>query len=149
MNLNKAQIIGRLTADPQLKKTPSGQVVTSFSVATNRSYTDKSGKKIENVDFHNLVLWGKLAEIATTYLTKGSLAYFEGRLTTRSWEDKQNVKHYTTEIVVEKMQLGPRKAGSEPARPKENTDPNGEFQDQEEVPVIDLEDDVTAEDLPF
>ncbi|MEK7482290.1 MAG: single-stranded DNA-binding protein, partial [Patescibacteria group bacterium] len=95
MNINKAIIIGRLTQNPEMRSTPSGQSVCNFSMATNRAWVDKaSGQKKEETDFHNIVLWGKLAEIASQYLTKGALAYIEGRLRTRSWEDASGVKKY-------------------------------------------------------
>jgi single-strand DNA-binding protein len=108
MNLNKVFIIGRLTGDPQLRQTPSGQNVASFSIATNRVWTDKAGAKQEAVEFHNIVLWGRQAEVASQYLTKGQVAFIEGRLQTRSWEGKDGHKNRTTEIVGERMQLGQR-----------------------------------------
>ncbi|MFK7780347.1 MAG: single-stranded DNA-binding protein, partial [Candidatus Gracilibacteria bacterium] len=100
---NKAQIIGRITQDLELKQTPNGQNVMSFSVATNRSWTDGSGTKQEQVEFHNVVLWGKLAEIANQYLKKGSKLFIEGRIQTRSWEAQDGSKRYKTEIVGENM----------------------------------------------
>ncbi len=103
MDLNKVQLIGRLTADPELRTTPNGQSVTSFSMATNRNYTDNSGIKQEQAEFHNIVLWGKLAEIASQYLKKWKRVYIEWRLQTRSWEAQDGTKKYKTEIVGENM----------------------------------------------
>ncbi len=103
MDLNKVQIIGRLTADPELRTTPNGQNVTSFSMATNRNYTDSAGIKQDQAEFHNIVLWGKLAEIAAQYLKKWKRIYIEWRLQTRSWEAQDGVKKYKTEIVWENM----------------------------------------------
>lgn len=112
MNVNKVIIVGRVTADPQLRQTPGGQSVASFSIATNRVWTGKTGGKQEEVEFHNIVAWGRTAEIASQFLTKGSLAYIEGRLRTRSWTDKQNQTRKATEIICERLQLGPRPAGA-------------------------------------
>jgi len=103
MDLNKIQIIWRTTSDIELKTTPNGQSVTSFSVATNRNWTDGSGIKQEQVEYHNVVLWGKLAEIAGQYLGKWRRIYIEGRLQTRNWEAQDGTKRYKTEIVGENM----------------------------------------------
>jgi len=111
MNLNKVFILGNLTRDPELRQTAGGQAVCSFGVATNRRYTDKSGQKQEQVEFHNLVAWGRTAEIIAQYLRKGSMVLVEGRLQTRSWQDQQGVKHWKTEVIVDQMQMGPRGTG--------------------------------------
>jgi len=103
MDLNRAQLIGNLTQDPEMRQTPSGQNVCSFSVATNRTYTDSSGQKQQNAEFHNCVAWGKLAEIISQYCRKGKKIFIEGRIQTRSWEDQSGTKKYRTEIVVENM----------------------------------------------
>lgn len=113
MNLNKVMLIGRLTGDPQLRTTPSGQQVATFSIATNRAWTDKSGAKKEDVQFHNIVIWGRLAEIAGRFLMKGGSVLIEGRLQNRDWTDKEGHKRRTTEIVAESMQLGPRPFNSQ------------------------------------
>jgi len=105
MYLNKIQIIGNLTRDPEMKALPSGVSVTNFSVATNRTWKDKDGEKKEEVEYHNLVAFGKQAEIIAQYMRKGSQVYVEGRLQTRSW-DKDGQKMYRTEIVVEMVQFG-------------------------------------------
>src|SRR3989344_7716609 len=119
MNLNKVQILGRVTADPQLRSTQSGQAVTSFSVATNRYWKGKDGNRQEETEFHNVVAWGRQAEIAAQYLVKGALVYVEGRLQTRKWQDKQGQDRRTTEIICENIQLGPKAAGGGgPSAPK-------------------------------
>ena len=106
MYLNKVILIGNVTQTPEMKQTSGGQNVVSFSVATNRSYKDSSGQRVESTDYHNIVAWGKLAEIVSQYADKGKQLYIEGRLQTRSWEDQSGVKHYRTEIVAEIVQLG-------------------------------------------
>jgi single-strand DNA-binding protein len=103
MDLNRATIIGRLTRDPELRSTNSGKSVATIGVATNRTWTDQSGQKQEVVEFHNCVLWGKLADIAGQYLAKGRRTYMEGRLQTRDWTGNDGVKRYRTEIVVDNM----------------------------------------------
>lgn len=113
MNLNKVLLVGRLTGDPQLRTTPAGQQVATFSLATNRTWTDKSGVKKEDVQFHNIVVWGRQAEVAQRFLTKGGMVLIEGHLQSRDWTDKQGGKRRTTEIVSEFMQLGPRSAGNQ------------------------------------
>ncbi|MCG2695744.1 single-stranded DNA-binding protein [Candidatus Parcubacteria bacterium] len=104
MNLNKAMIIGNLTRDPEIKTTPTGKTVASFAVATNLVWKDQQGQKQERVEFHNIVVWGKLAEICGQYLRKGAKVYMEGRLQTRNWVGQQDgVKRYRTEIIAENM----------------------------------------------
>lgn len=111
MNLNKVFIIGRLTQDPEMRSTSTGQNVTTLNMATNRVWTDKSGQKQEAVEYHRVIAWARLGEIANQYLKKGGLVMIEGRLQTRSWTDQNNNKKYTTEIIAESLQLGPRTAG--------------------------------------
>lgn len=101
--LNKAQVIGNLTRNPELKTTKSGQSVVTVGVATNRRWKDSNNNYHEDVEFHNIVCWGKLAEIVGQYLKKGAKAYFEGRLQTRTWEDDSGSKHFRTEIVATEM----------------------------------------------
>lgn len=109
MNLNRAIIVGRVTQDPELRTTPSGQSVCNFSVATNRTWTNsQTHEKQEKAEFHNIVAWSRLAEISNQYLKKGSLVMIEGRIETRSWSEATGNKRYRTEIVAENMQLGPR-----------------------------------------
>jgi single-strand DNA-binding protein len=102
-DLNRAQLIGRLTRDPELRYTPSGAAVCSFGIATNRSWTTDTGEKREEVDFHNIVAWNKLAEICSQYLGKGRRAYVEGRLATRSWTGQDGQQKSRTEIVIDDM----------------------------------------------
>lgn len=163
MNLNKVLILGRVTADPQLRTTPGGQSVSSFSIATNRVWTDKNGAKQEDTEFHNVVVWGRQAEIATQFLTKGAMVLVEGRLQTRSWTDKQNQQRKTTEIICERLQLGPRAQGVGPRQGGPSTG-SGQVASggrsastaakpaaAEEIPTINIDEseEVKAEDLPF
>ena len=99
--LNKAQVIGNLTRDPEMRQLPSGQSVANFAVATNRSFTDKEGNKRDDVEFHNIVVWGKLAEICNQYLNKGKKVYIDGRLQTRTWDGQDGVSRSRTEIMAD------------------------------------------------
>ncbi len=110
-SLNKVMLIGHLGGDPELKYTPGGAAVATFSVATNETYKDKEGNQQEKTDWHRIVVWNKLAEIAAEYLKKGRLVYLEGRLQTRSWNDKDGNKRYTTEVVAQNLQMLDRKEG--------------------------------------
>lgn len=103
MNLNRAMIIGNLTRDPELRTTNNGQTVATFGVATNHSWTDSTGQRQERAEFHNIVAWGKLAEICGQYLGKGRKVYIEGRLQTREWESQDGTKRNRTEIIAENM----------------------------------------------
>jgi single-strand DNA-binding protein len=104
LNLNRAQILGNLTRDPEMRFTPNGQAVSSFSVATNRRWTNRdSGEQQEQVEFHNIVVWGKQAESVSPMLKKGQPVYVEGRIQTRSWEGQDGVKRYKTEIVADSV----------------------------------------------
>src|SRR5260221_11731031 len=104
-SLNRVQLIGNLTRDPELRYTPSGSAVCTFGVATNRSWTTDAGEKKEEVDFHNIVAWRKLAEICSQFLIKGRKVYVEGRLTTRSWTSQDGQQKSRTEIVIDDMIL--------------------------------------------
>jgi len=151
MNVNKVVLVGRLTRDPEVRSTSSGQSVTSISIATNRVWKDKNGQKQEQTEYHNIVLWGKLAEISGQYLTKGQEAYFEGRLQTRSYTGKDGVERRTTEVVAENMQFGSRPQGSSAPseRPASQERPN---EQKEDIPTINLDDEkdeVKIEDVPF
>lgn len=103
--VNKVIIVGRLGSDPELKHTPQGQAVARLSVATSEQWTDKNGQKQERTEWHRVVVWSKLAEICGKYLSKGRQVYVEGRLQTRSWEDQQGQKKYSTEIVASTVQF--------------------------------------------
>src|SRR5258705_12642825 len=110
--LNKVMIIGHLGRDPEMRYTPGGRPVTSFSVATSRTWTSAEGERHEESEWFNVVAWGTLAEICNQYLTKGQQVYVEGRLQTRGWEDDEAKKHYRTELVASEMiVLGERKSG--------------------------------------
>lgn len=154
MNLNKIFIIGNITRDPEVRATPNGQSVATISVATNRQWTDQQGQKKSEVEYHNVVLWRRLAEIAGQYLKKGSLVMIEGRIKTRSWEDQNGQKRYATEIVAENMQMGPKGAGggSRDSYSGPQSSPQGENQETKEtIPEIDIdgEEKVKPEDIPF
>lgn len=112
MNLNKAMIIGNLTRDPEIRNTATGQMIASFSVATNLVWTDKAGQQQKKVEFHNVTAWRRLAEICSKYLHKGSKIYLEGRLQTTDWTGQDGVKRYKTEIVAENMIMLDNKGGS-------------------------------------
>ncbi|MFH1188632.1 MAG: single-stranded DNA-binding protein [bacterium] len=159
MNLNKVFILGRLTADPQLRTTPSGESVGTFSVATNQYWTDKGGNRKESTEFHNIVVWGKQAELASQYLFKGGIVLVEGRLQTRSWESKDGGQRRTTEVIADRLQFGPRKEGGASSGynneqpPRTENKSNGASNKQtieNDMPVIDLDEDtIRPEDLPF
>lgn len=146
MNLNKVILVGRLTRDPESKTLPSGVLVVSFGLATDRFYTDKSSQKQQQTEFHNIVMFAKLAEIASQFLAKGSLVLIEGRLQTRSWQDASGNKRYRTEIIAQSMQLGPRNAGK--VAPQQPTTPAEKLPSQEEIPVIE-EEEIDVKDIPF
>lgn len=138
MNLNKVLIAGRLTKQPEVRSTPNGQQVANFSVATSRSWKDKSGQKQEKATFHNIVAWGRLAEIIGQYLVKGQEVYVEGRIETRSYQAKDGTTKYITEIFAETLQMGNKPKNAATAPPAE------------EIPTINLEEDeVNLADVPF
>lgn len=103
--VNKAILVGRLGADPEVRYTPDGTMVANFRIATDEPGKDKNGERIQRTEWHRIVTFGKLAEICSKYLTKGKLVYLEGRIQTRTWEDKDGVKRSTTEIVALNMQM--------------------------------------------
>ncbi|MFH0846407.1 MAG: single-stranded DNA-binding protein [Patescibacteria group bacterium] len=150
MYLNKVIIIGNLTRDPELKALPSGAQVVNFGVATNRVWKDRDGAKKEAVEFHNIVAFGRTAEIIAQYLKKGSSILVEGRLQTQSWET-DGVKKYRTEIIAESIQLGPRKDGGGTTSVGNNSNNNQEGKD--EIPQnegIDYpEEEINPDDIPF
>ena len=148
MDLNKVMIIGNITNDLELKTTPSGLPVLSFSVATNLTWKDQSGSKQEKAEFHNVVAWRKLAETIAQYLKKGSSILVEGRLQTKSWE-ADGVKKYKTEIVAEKVQFGPKRdggSGNYNNKPAETT--NGEKEVKSDGIDYPTEE-INPEDIPF
>ena len=112
--INKAILIGRLGKDPEVRSTPSGQTVCRFSLATDEKFTDRNGEKQERTEWHNIVVWGKLAEICGQYLRKGKLVYIDGAIRTDSWEDKESgQKKYRTEIVAQNMKMLDKKGDDE------------------------------------
>lgn len=110
--VNKAMLIGRLGKDPEVRYTADGTMVTNFNLATDEQWKDKNGEKIQKTEWHRIVTFGKLAEICGNYLVKGKLIFVEGRIQTRSWEDKDGVKRFTTEIIASNMQMLDSKAQS-------------------------------------
>ena len=152
MYLNKAMIYGNLTRDPEMKALPSGMQVCSFSVATNRSYNDRDGKRQEAVEYHNVTSFGKQAEVIAKYLTKGSGVYVEGRLQTNSWE-KDGVKQYRTEIVVDKFEFGPKSGGGNgggsTASAGASTSNTGSNNNSAPVLPEYPTEDINPEDIPF
>ena len=152
MDLNKVQIIGRLTRDPEVRTTPTGKNVCSFSVATGFTWTDQSGQKKEQTEFHNVVAWGKLGDIIGQYMKKGRQIYLEGRLQTTSWDDKTSgQKRYKIEIIAENMIMLGSKPGEGPATPRtadSSTVPSAKAEQPEpasSIPEIQIDND----DLPF
>ena len=172
MNVNKVILVGRLTRDPDMRTTPGGQSVATLSMATNNFWTDKSGNKQEKTEFHTVVLWGRLAEIAGQYLTKGQECFVEGRMQTREYTAKDGTQKRITEVVGENMQLGSRAQGSQgsgQASAPRSASVGGanagggayagashhqqaKSQVEEEIPTINLDDekdDIRIEDVPF
>lgn len=147
MDLNKVQIIGNITQDVELRQTPNGQNVTTISIATNRNWTDSSWTKQEQAEFHNVVLWGKLAEIAGQYLSKWKKVYIEGRLQTRSWEAQDGTKRYRTEIVWENMiMLSPNTSWTNNFS---NNSPANNSTPAVKKTKMAEEEEISVEDLPF
>lgn len=147
MNLNRATIIGNLTRDPEIKTTTTGKNVASFGVATNYTWTDASGQKQEKAEFHNIVAWGKLADICGQYLAKGRKVYVEGRLQTREWEGQDGAKRNRTEIVCENMIMLDR--GNAPAAagaPRAAANAAAPVQAQQAAAA---DDEIRVEDIPF
>ena len=150
MYINKAIIYGNLTRDPELRSLPSGIQVASFGVATNRVYKDKTGAKQESTDFHNIVVFGRQAELVSQYLKKGSGIFVEGRMQTRSWDGQDGQKKYRMEIVADRIQFGPKGGSSSgnyeksatPSKAAAKSAPSG---DTIEYP----EEEINAEDIPF
>jgi len=149
MDLNKVMIIGNVVRDPELRTTPGGQNVSSFSVATNLVWKDASGARQEKAEFHNVVAWRRLAEISSQYLKKGSKVYLEGRLQTRSWDDPNGVKRYRTEIIADNMIMLDRAGASQDS---------GEFRSAGSAPRSEpspkpvseaSEEEISVEDIPF
>jgi single-strand DNA-binding protein len=152
-SLNRVQLIGNLTRDPELRYTPTGAAVCTFSLATNRSWTSDNGEKHEEADFHRIVAWNKLAELCNQFLTKGRKIYVEGRLSTRNWTAQDGSQKSTTEVVIDDMILLDNKGGSasEEGEPKASKQDNADKKETEqgeesqEAPT----DEVMPDDIPF
>lgn len=158
MSLNRAQLIGNLTRDPEVRQTSSGKSVCNFGIATNSRWTDASGQVQEKVEFHNIVVWGKLADICAQYVKKGSKIFVEGRIQSREWQGEDGVKRYRTEIVADNMIMLDRKGavgegmgstsmasmGREPAGISRNATPKDAFA-EDAAPS----EEIAVEDLPF
>lgn len=169
-SLNRVQLIGNLTRDPELRYTPQGTAVCSFGLATNRSWTTESGEKKDEAEFHRIVAWNKLAELCSQFLTKGKKVYLEGRLSTRSWNAADGTQKQSTEVIISDMIL----VDSAGRRTGEETEPVGEVKEkvektektevkksvrqaqdekkeevEQEVPVHASQDEVAPDDIPF
>ncbi len=149
MNINKVILVGNLASDPELRTTPNGQQVCSFRLATNRIWTNKSnGQKQTKTEFHNIVTWARLAEIASRYLSKGAMAFIEGRLETRSWQDNSGVKHFRTEIIAENLQLGPKSGMGSISRQTQISEKSET--EEPEIPIIEEpEEEIDVKDIPL
>lgn len=144
MNLNKVILIGNITKDIEVKSLPSGIGVTSFGLATNRKWKDKDGNKQEQAEFHNIIAFGKQAEVLKQYCSKGDQLFIEGRLQTRSWDKEDGTKAYRTEIILENFQFGNKaeKKETQTAQQKDEARPN--------ETVVDLDGrELNLEDIPF
>lgn len=164
MYLNKVFLIGNLTRDVTLRNTPSGTPVADFGLATTRIWSDASGQKRQETDFHNVIVWGKMAELCSQYLSKGRLVFVEGRIRNRTWVDQNGIKRFRTEIIAENIKFGPRKETgpsiiSESPRELEEVNIPEELTLEEEPSIdegVPLEEDLTSEegninleDIPF
>ncbi len=158
-SLNRVQLIGNLTRDPELRYTPSGTAVCSFSLATNRSWTTDTGEKHEETEYHRIVAWNKLGELCSQFLVKGRKVYVEGRLSTRSWTTQDNQQRTTTEIVIDDMILldnkGQSAGASEPAHEeaapsrKANVPTKHEEKEEKRESQSGAEEEISPDDIPF
>lgn len=150
MYLNKAMVFGNLTRDPEMKALPSGMQVCSLSLATNRVYNDRDGKRQEAVDYHNVVVFGKQAENSAKYLTKGNSVYVEGRMQTRSWE-KDGQKQYRTEVIADRVQFGPKGSGGAGGGAPSSSAPASTGASDKSASVLPdyPEEEINPEDIPF
>lgn len=148
-SLNRATIIGNVTRDPEVRQTTSGQSVCSFGVATNRAWTDASGQKQEQTEFHSVVAWGKLADICKQFMTKGRKVYIEGRLQTRDWQGQDGVKRYRTEIVAENMILLDKAGSGAPMGGSSESGGGSSRPSSQPEESIDPDQEIRIEDIPF
>lgn len=153
MDLNKAMIIGRLTRDPETRQIPSGQTVTTFSVATNFHWKDKNGQPQDKPEYHNVVCWRRLGEIAGQYLKKASRVYIDGRVQTRSWDDQSGQKRYRTEIVAENMIMLDSKNATQNSEVSytRTEQPNQQMTPGQQPAMANAsqEEEINVEDIPF
>lgn len=159
MNLNKVFLVGRLTVDPQLRMTAAGKPVASFGMATNRIWVNQQGQRQEETQYHNIVVWGRQAEVANQFLKRGSMVLVEGRLNTRTWQDQSGQNRKTTEIVADKLQLGPRPGGAPSFnnRADDSQEISQAASAKEELPEINLDEgvsekeggEINPEEIPF
>lgn len=158
-SLNRVQLIGNLTRDPELRYTPAGNAVCTFGLATNRSWTTDAGEKREEVDFHRIVAWNKLAELCSQFLVKGRKVYVEGRLSTRNWTGQDGAQKSTTEVVIDDMILLDNKQGGGASHAGEDFDPTAEEEHpagakkaaakKEPAHEAPSDEDVAPDDIPF
>lgn len=165
-SLNRVQLIGNLTRDPELRYTPNGNAVCSFSLATNRGWTTDTGEKKEETEFHRIIAWNKLAELCSQFLTKGRKVYVEGRLSTRSWQGQDGAQRSTTEVVIDDMILLDSKrqgeetsshaptyqAAAEEQKPEEvvpKTTTRAKKTEEKEQPKQEFQEEVAPDDIPF
>lgn len=149
MYINKAFLFGNLTRDPELRALPSGGNVCSFGLATNRVYTKADGSKQESTEFHNVVVFGRQAETCAQYLKKGSSAFVEGRIQTRSWENAEKGKQYRTEVVAERVQFGPRPSGGGGQGGTRQSDAEAPQRAPKEDTIEYPQEDINPDDIPF
>ncbi|OGY89790.1 MAG: hypothetical protein A3B30_01150 [Candidatus Komeilibacteria bacterium RIFCSPLOWO2_01_FULL_52_15] len=147
MDLNKVMIIGNVVRDPDIRTTPSGQSVASFSVATNLVWKNKEGQRQQKAEFHNVVAWRRLGEIVGQFVKKGGKIYIEGRLSTRSWDDQNGIKRFRTEIIADNIILLD-KAGASGARAPQSAEPQPQ-EEQAKAPTAPAEEEINIEDIPF
>lgn len=164
MNVNRVILVGRLTRDPEMRTTQSGQTVATIGLATSHRWSDKGGQKQEKTEFHSIVIWGRMAEVAAQYFTKGQEAFFEGRLQTRTYTGKDGIERRITEVIAESMEFGSRPTGqgggysregnmsaSSQARPAPQSS-NATSSPDDDIPTINLDDEkeeIKIEDVPF
>jgi single-strand DNA-binding protein len=153
MYLNKTYILGNLTKDPELKSLPNGTKVCNFSLATNRTFKDANGAKQENVEYHNVVMFARQAEVAGQYLKKGQSCLIEGRIQTRSWDDPNGGgKKYRTEIIAESMQMGPKGGAYQGGAQSSQADDSAMIMpvsNKQELDTIDYGEVINPDDIPF
>lgn len=151
MSVNKVILIGRCGKDPETRYMTNGDAVTNVPLATSESYKDKNGEKVDKSEWHNLVFYRKLAEIAGQYLNKGALIYVEGKIQTRKWEDKEGQTRYTTEIIVTEMKMlgGKKGEDSQESRPSQSAKPANKIDDEPHPPVRGKNGDSFDDDIPF